>query len=234
MEEPKLKVKIRDRKGKGYARKLRREGNIPAILYGHHLRQSIPLEVELKEFRGFLSSYPGAREKVFILELADQKMNNQREVIVKDIQYDPLKRVLRHIDFYEITRGEKVTTVVPLSFVGEAKGVKKGGVVECLRRELEVECLPIDIPSAIEVDITLLDIGDHLSIKDLKISSKIKLIAHPEDRVVSVVSPVRREEIEKIEEEVKVSPEEVEVVGKKKEEEEKESEEVSREQKRTG
>ena len=225
MEEPRLKVRVRYKKGKGYARKLRRKGFVPAILYGHRLKESIPLEVELKEFRRFLSLHPEAREKVFVLEVADQKGESEREVILKDIQYEPLKGILQHIDFYEITRGEKVTTFVPLSFVGEAKGVKKGGVVEYLRRELEIECLPQDIPSTIEVDITSLDVGDHLNVKDLKIPPKVRVLAHPEERVLSVVSPVRKEEIE--EEGVKVSPEEVEVVGRKKEKEETSREESS-------
>jgi len=227
MEEPKLRVKIRDKKGKGYARKLRREGILPAVLYGHHLKEGIPLEVELKEFRQFLSLHPEVREKVFILDLADQKKDSQREVIIKEIQREPVKRSLQHIDFYEITRGEEITTVVPLSFIGEAQGVKKGGIVEYLRREVEIECLPKDIPAAIEVDVTPLDIGHHLSVKDLKVSSKIKILDHPEERVVSVVTPVRKEVVE---EEVKAAPEEVEVVGKKKEKEEVEEEETPEEQ----
>lgn len=227
MEKPKLRVKIRDKKGKGYARELRRKGVLPAVLYGHRFKAGISLEVELREFRKFLSLHPEARERVFVLDLADQKKDSQREVIIKDMQYEPVKRGLQHIDFYEITRGEKITTVVPLSFVGKAQGVEKGGIVEYLQREVEIECFPKDIPSAIEMDITSLDIGDHLSVKDLKVSSKIKILIHPEERVVSVVTPVRKEVVE---EEVKVVPEEVEVVGEEKEKEEVSGEGISREQ----
>ena len=225
MEEPKLRAKIRDKMGKGYARKLRKRGSLPAILYGRHLRESIPLEIEMEELRQFLSLHPAAREKVFTLNLIDEKANEKREVIIKSFQRDPVKRELQHIDFYEITRGEKITTIVPLSFVGKAQGVKKGGIVEYLQREVEIECFPRDIPTTIEVDLTPLDIGDSLSVKDLKVPSKVKILTYPEERIVSIVPPARREEVE---EEVKAAPEEVEVVGKKEKEAEVSGQETSK------
>jgi len=218
MEKISLKVKIRDKTGKEYAQKLRRKGALPAILYGPHLKKSLPLELGEEDLHGFLSHLLKG-EKVITLDIINEEKNKEREVIIKDVQRDWLKGNLQHIDFYEITRGEEVSTIVPLSFIGKAKGEKMGGVVEHLLREVKIECLPKNIPSAIEVDISSLDIGDFLDIKDLVIPSGVKVINHPEERVVTVLAPTRVEEEEVLEE----KEEEVEVISRK----EKEGEDVS-------
>jgi len=214
MEKIRLKVKLRDKTGKEYARKLRKKEILPAVLYGPHLKKSLSLEVELKDLRSFLSHFH-EKEKIITLDIVDQKVNKKREVIIKEVQRNWVSGSLQHIDFYEITRGEKITTMVPLSFVGKAQGEKLEGIVEHLVREVEVECLPRNLPSAIEVDITSLDTGDFLEVKDLTVPSEVKVITHPQEVVVSVVSPMRKEEEEKVEEEE--IAEEVEVVGKKEE-----------------
>ncbi len=233
MEKIRLKVKLRDKTGKEYARKLRKKEILPAVLYGPHLKKSLSLEVELKDLRSFLSHFH-EKEKIITLDIVDQKVNKKREVIIKEVQRNWVSGSLQHIDFYEITRGEKITTMVPLSFVGKAQGEKLEGIVEHLVREVEVECLPRNLPSAIEVDVTSLDTGDFLEVKDLIVPSEVKVITHPQEVVVSVVFPMRKEEEEKVEEEE--IAEEVEVVGKKekkaeevpgKEEKEKKVEEVS-------
>ena len=216
-----LKAKLREKTGKGYARKLRREGMIPAILYGHHLKGSISLEVERKELKDIMS-HRSPHEQILTLDIVNQKANKKWEVIVKSTQKNWLKGGVQHIDFLQVTRGEKLTTTVPLSFVGKTRGEKIGGIVEHLVREVEVECVPRDIPPVIEVDVTLLGIGDSLRVRDLKVSPEVKVITHLEEIVVSVISPAREEVV--VTEEEKVSPEEVEVVGEKKEEEEGETE----------
>ncbi len=220
METVRLKVKLRDKVGKGYARKLRREGGLPAILYGPHLKISLPLEIEREDLREFTSRLSKG-EMVITLDIINEKKNKEREVIVKDVQRDWLKGGLQHIDFYEITRGEEVSTAVPLSFIGKAEGEKLGGVVEHLLREVKIECLPSNIPLNIEVDISSLDIGDFVDIKDLAIPSGVKVVNHPEERVVAVLPPTKVEE--EVEEEE--AEEEVEVIGK----EEREGEEASEE-----
>ena len=224
MEKISLKVKIRDKTGKEYIRKLRKKGALPAILYGPHLKRSLPLEVGREEMRSFLPHLLKG-EKVITLDIINEKKNKEREVIVKDVQRDWLKGSLQHIDFYEITRGEEVSTAVPLSFIGKAKGEKMGGVVEHLLREVKIECLPKNIPSAIEVDVSSLDIGDFLDIKDLVIPSGVKIINSPEERVVAVLAPTRVEEEEILEE----KEGEVEVIAKKEKEEKEVSEEKSEE-----
>lgn len=221
METVRLKVKLRDKVGKGYARKLRREGGLPAILYGPHLKISLPLEIEREDLHGFTSSLSKG-ETVITLDIINEKKNKEREVIVKDVQRDWLRGGLQHIDFYEITRGEEVSTAVPLSFIGKAEGEKLGGVVEHLLRDVKIECLPSNIPLNIEVDISSLDIGDFVDIKDLAIPSGVKVVNHPEERVVAVLPPTRVEE--EVEEEE--AEEEVEVIGKEEREGEEASEEV--------
>jgi len=222
MEKRKLKVKLRDRTGKEYVKKLRKNGLLPAVLYGPHLKKSLPLEVDIKELRSFLSQSDKA--KIITLEITDQKTDKQHNVIIKDSQWDLIKGDLQHLDFYAVTRGETVTTTVPISFVGKSQGEKIGGIVEHLVRELDLECLPKDLPSIIEVDITPLGLGDSLSVGDVKVPSGIKVLTHPQEVVVSVVSPAKEEV--KVEE--KEAVEEVEVVGKEKEIEETEKEETEK------
>lgn len=222
MEKRKLKVNLRDRTGKEYVKKLRKNGVLPAVLYGPHLKKSLPLEVDIKELHSFLSQSDKA--KIITLEITDQKTDKQHNVIIKDSQWDLVKGDLQHLDFYAVTRGETVTTTVPISFMGKSQGEKIGGIVEHLVRELEIECLPKDLPSVIEVDITPLGLGDSLSVGDIKVPSNIKVLTHPQESVVSVVSPVREEV--KVEE--KEAAEEVEVVGKEKEIEEAEEEETQK------
>ncbi len=222
MEKRKLKVKLRDRTGKEYVKKLRKDGVLPAVLYGPHLKKSLPLEVDMKELRSFLSQSDKA--KIITLEITDQKTDKQHNVIIKDSQWDLIKGDLQHLDFYAVTRGETVTTTVPISFVGKSQGEKIGGIVEHLVRELEIECLPKDLPSIIEVDITPLGLGDSLSVGDVKVSSGIKVLTHPQEVVVSVVLPAKEEV--KVEE--KEAVEGVEVVGKEKEIEETEKEETEK------
>jgi len=222
MEKRKLKVKLRDRTGKEYVKKLRKNGVLPAVLYGPHLKKSLSLQIDIKELRSFLSQSDKA--KIITLEITDQKTDKQHNVIIKDSQRDLIKGDLQHLDFYAVTRGETVTTTVPISFVGKSQGEKIGGIVEHLVRELDLECLPKDLPSIIEVDITPLGLGDSLSVGDVKVPSGIKVLTHPQEVVVSVVSPAKEEV--KVEE--KEAVEEVEVVDKGKEIEETEKEETQK------
>ncbi len=221
MDIPKLKVRIREKTGKGYAKKLRRKGFIPAVLYGPHLEESIPLEIELSEFKDLFSKLSEGG-KVITLEIVNADENKEREVILKDVQRSWLKGGLQHVDFYEITRGEKISTTVPLRLVGEAKGAKKGGVVEQLVREIEIECTPEKIPPHIDIPLDDLDIGDSLRVKDLQVPPDIKVVTHPDEVIVSILSPVSEEEIEKLEEEKVMETQEVEVVRKEKKKEEEE------------
>lgn len=218
MGKPALKVKIREKIGKGHARRLRKKGLMPAILYGPHLEESIPLKINVSELNSFLSSL-SEEDRIFTLQFADEDKEDKREVIIKDTQYNWMRGKLEHIDFYEITRGEAISTKIPLSLMGDSPGAEKGGVVEQVIREVEVECLPENIPPHIDVNLEELEIGDSLRIKDLQIPPGVKILASPEEVVVSILSPISEEELEKLEEEKGVEAEEVEVIEKERKEE---------------
>ncbi len=224
MERLTLKVKLREKTGKGYARKLRREGMIPAILYGSHLKESVSLELEKKELKDIMS-HRSPHDQIFNLDIVTQKANREHEVIVKSVQRNWLRGGIQHIDFLEVTRGEKLTTAVPFSFVGKSQGEKLGGIVEHLVREVEVECLPRDIPAVIEVDVSSLDIGDSLKVKDVKVPPQVKVLTHHEETVVTVAAPAPEEvAVAEEEKEEGVPAEEVELVDEKKEKKEGETE----------
>ena len=219
MEQIPLEAKVRTQTGKGAVRKLRRQGRIPAILYGGE-GGSVPLEVEEREFETLRAAAAGQN---VITNLKLDGKSGESVALVKDIQHHPVTERILHIDFCRISLKEKLTVAVPIAVVGESDGVKQGGIVEHLLWEVDVECLPTQIPEKIEVDITTLNIGDTIHIRDLKEEEGIKILTDAEKTVLSVVPPaVVKEEV--VEEEAA----EPEVVG---EEEKKPGEEKPEEQK---
>jgi len=182
--------------GKGVARKLRREGKIPGIIYGPGI-SPIPIALLAK---GALSYLKGnwSEAKVWDMKVNEEPM----KVIIKDVQTDPITDEVLHVDFYAVTAGKALTLAVPLRFEGEPIGVKEGGVVEYLMDELEIECLPKDIPEEIVVDVRGLRIGDTLFVKDLPVSKNIKIKENPDLPVVTVLGlEEEKAEVEESEEE---------------------------------
>ncbi|HEC83421.1 MAG TPA: 50S ribosomal protein L25/general stress protein Ctc [Firmicutes bacterium] len=186
-----LKVKMRNEVGKGRAKKLRAAGLIPAILYGEG-EESRPLVVSYKDFHPVL--HTAARENVILdlkIEGAEQE---DIKAIIREIQYHPVKRDILHVDFQHISMTKEITVNVPIEVVGEPVGVKtKGGILETILREVEVECLPANIPDKIVVDVSELDVGDSLQVSDLRIENA-RIIEDPESTVVTVVAPTVVEE----------------------------------------
>jgi len=186
-----LKVKMRNEVGKGRAKKLRAAGLIPAILYGEG-EESCPLVVSYKDFHPVL--HTAARENVILdlkIEGAEQE---DIKAIIREIQYHPVKRDILHVDFQHISMSKEITVNVPIEVVGEPVGVKtKGGILETILREVEVECLPANIPDKIVVDVSELDVGDSLQVSDLRIENA-RIIEDPESTVVTVVAPTVVEE----------------------------------------
>jgi large subunit ribosomal protein L25 len=190
MEQITVQSSVREQKGKGPNRRLRVAGKIPAVLYGHK-SQNMALEVDPKEIFKILQSDSG-ENTIFLLQVPGKEKIN---CLIKEYQLEPVSHRLLHADFYEVAMDEVLEVDVPLEVVGEAYGVKtEGGLLDIVHRELRVECLPGDIPENIEVDVTELKIGDHIRVKDLKISEKIKILDDPETVVVAVEHP-RAEEL---------------------------------------
>ncbi len=217
MERPVLTAEIREGIGKEKAKKLRSKGLIPAIFYGPRT-ESIPLVIDSKELAKALQTEAG--ENVLIdLDIRKGARANRKVVMLKDIQIDPLQRVTLHTDFYEVTMDEMVTVEVPVHLIGKPEGTKVGGILEQVRRVIQVQCLPGDIPKSIDVDVSGLMIGDSIHVEDIK-TEKAKIIYETNFTIATVVPPAVEEKVAEA-----VAPEAVEgVEAEEKEEEEKEEE----------
>lgn len=219
MDRPVLRAETREMKKKGGARKLRAQDQIPAIFYGPRT-QTIPLAVNSRELYKALHTEAG--ENVLIeLDIQNAEQANRRVVMLKDIQIDPLKSRILHADFYEVSMDELVTVEIPVHLVGKPEGVKVGGILEQVRRTIEIECLPGDIPRSIEVDVSDLKIGDSIHVEEVKLE-KGKILLDPSLPIVTVVPPaVEEKEVVPVAEAEIIAGEE----GEEKEEKEEEEEE---------
>jgi len=206
MEALELQAQVREEKGKGYARKLRREGLLPCVLYGSEI-DSIPLTVKTAELdRVIREGGPNALIKV--------KVDGKEYItIVREVQNHPVTKDYLHADLQRISLKEKLQTLVPLQFVGESPGVEQGGVLQHLLREVEVECLPTEIPEFVEVDISNLGFGESLTVADLSAGPGVDIITDPETLVVSIVAPETEEEPAEGEAEAEPEPKEPARVG---------------------
>jgi len=171
----------REKTGKQVAKKLRREGLLPAVIYGGGRPEATPIAIPAKEVRRLKHHHGLVKVK-----LDDE----ERMCILKDIQYNWLGDVPIHVDFQEVTFGETIEVVVELEFVGTPVGVsEEGGVLEILKREVAIETLPRAIPEKIIVDISNLHAGDALHVGDLPLPEGAKLVDNPEETVVVVTEP---------------------------------------------
>ncbi len=182
-----LTAKPRDRKGKEYAKKLRKDGWVPAIMYGKG-EANATLMINAHDFETFFRKSHG--ENV-ILTLKVEG-NQEKKVIVKDIQRDPIYGKLEHVDFQIIHAGEKIVANVPIVLNGTPKGVKEGGVLEHNIKEVQIRAVPSKLPPHIEFNIDSLEIGDAIKIGDIKIED-IEVLDDPEE-IICAVHHGRKEE----------------------------------------
>jgi large subunit ribosomal protein L25 len=185
MEAKKLNVEARQGAGKGAAGRLRGNGKIPAIIYGHTSPTSIT--VDAREFR---NAFKRITENT-IVEL--HMPGGVHEVLVKDYQKDNLTGQILHVDFYEFEKGKALRTRVPIRLVGNPIGVKEGGILESLLHVLEVECLPKDLPEELTLDINELGLDRALHVKDLVLPDGVRALQTP-DQVVCLVAHRKAEE----------------------------------------
>jgi len=191
MAETVLNATLRESVGKGSSRSLRREGLAPAVVYGRAL-ETCSLVIEPKELHRVLSSEAGLNA---LITLKGDGPFDGQVVIVKDLQEDPIKRDILHVDFKSIDMKEKISVMVPVHTIGQAPGVKEGGQLQVVRHELEVDCLPTAIPNAIEVDVSALEIGDVVHIEDVPVEPGVEIPHEVNFTVVTVVG-LRPEEEE--------------------------------------
>lgn len=197
MEKIDLKASVRESVGNGPARALRRAGQIPAILYGRNT-QPVLLSVNSKELEQVLSKGSFGQ---FILNLVIQNGKQvTKAAMIKELQIHPVSGHLIHIDFYEIDMKRQIRVMVPVVTTGQSVGVEEGGMLNIVRREIEVFCLPGDIPESFEIDISALDIGDSIHLEDLPLGENVEVDSEVNYTVVTVLSP-KVEELEAVEEE---------------------------------
>jgi large subunit ribosomal protein L25 len=190
MAEPVLQATLRETSGKANAGRLRREGNVPCVLYGVE-KESISLAVNQKELVKLLSE----AHSVINVKFDDKEQKS----VIKEIQYHPVKGDIIHVDLQRIKAGQEIQISVPIKFVGESPGVKVGGVFQTIRTELDISTLPRYLPNEIEIDISAMEMGDTIHIGDLQLEN-ITINHDPDSSVCSIVLPKIARELEALEE----------------------------------
>lgn len=188
MEERTIEAWIREEKGKGPARRLRRENKVPAILYGPNT-SPIMLTVRRADIERIMRSAEKEAVVFFDMKLHANGKDIEKKVMFKEIQIDPIKDVPLHVDFYEIAMDKEITVDIPIKLVNTPVGVSKGGILEHITREITVSCLPDKLIDTLEVDVSKLDIGDSIHIKDIEFPAGIKPEEDPDTTIAVVVAP---------------------------------------------
>ncbi|RPJ53409.1 MAG: 50S ribosomal protein L25 [Acidobacteria bacterium] len=213
--EATLEAVRRDGRGKGAARRTRRDGRVPAVYYGADKREdgrplAIPITVDPKELLGILHSESGANTLISLkLDGGDSR------VMIREYQLDPVTHRLLHADFYKVAMDKKVAVMVPIVVKGEPRGVKQqGGLLDFVHREVEIECLPADIPESIEVDVSELLVGQSVRLREVSTDVRWQPLTDPEVMLVHVVAPKLQAEAPAAEAATPAAPAEPEVIKK--------------------
>lgn len=179
-----LNAQPREQTGKGVARKLRREGRVPAIVYGHG-DETRPLTIDAHELEKLLSTISVENT---LIDLKIEGTRKATPALIREVQYHPVRSQVLHIDLYQVHAGEKIHLEIPIRLTGTPAGVREdGGILQEVLRELHVECLPKDIPEALEFDVSEMRIGDAVHVSDL--SAPNVRILNDADLVVCTVTP---------------------------------------------
>jgi large subunit ribosomal protein L25 len=210
MDQKILNAEPRTETGKGPARRLRRAGKIPAIVYGHEAPKSLSIEA-----REFHREFHTVSESTLIkLKFTD----GDRDVLIKDYSEDIRTGDVLHIDFYEVEKGRKVQTRIALEVEGSPVGVREGGILEHTLYEVDIECLPKDLPEHMVVDVSGLALGESLHVSDIPVPGGVEILNSPEQTVASITMP--RAAVEEEEGEAGAEAAEPSVIGEEASEEE--------------
>ncbi|UFS68884.1 50S ribosomal protein L25 [Geomonas sp. RF6] len=192
MSELALQVELREELGKGVCRRLRAAGRVPAVVFGRGMT-SVPVSLNTKELTQAIAQAGGANH---IFSLKGAAGLEGAPVIVSEILRDRFKGIPLHVDLHKVNMAEKVKVKVPVNLVGTAIGAKEGGLVDFSMHELEVECLPAEIPEHIDVDITEVALGHSLHVGDVVAPSGVVILDDPSASVVSILGRKAAEEVE--------------------------------------
>ena len=185
-----LEATSRDSFGKNEARRTRRDGRVPAVLYGGDSKEAVPISVEPKALLRILHSESGANTLIS-LKLAG---GGDARVLVKEYQLDPITHQVLHADFYRVAMDKVIEVTIPVVIKGEPKGVKQqGGILEFIRREIEIECLPGDIPEHVEIDVSELMLHQGIRVRDIPVDPKWKPRSDADMMLVHVIMPKAEE-----------------------------------------
>lgn len=189
MAENQLQVELRDRCGKGAARKLRAAGRIPAVCYGQGT-DSVLIALEPRTLEKILSRSAAGMNT--LIDLVVDGPLGGRKVLVKELQRDPVSGMPLHADLLAIDVTRRVEVSVPLQITGKAAGVELGGILDQALREVELACLPTAIPEEVQVDVSPLQLGESLHIRDIPLPEGVELLSDPDLSVVSIVAPAEQ------------------------------------------
>ncbi|MEC0228859.1 50S ribosomal protein L25 [Paenibacillus alba] len=184
-----LKAEARKEATKSDIKQLRAKGRIPAIVYGKKVAATV-ITVDQKELMALLRHNPHA---IIDLDLPDG--GGKQPVMINEIQRNPLSRVLLHVDFHQINMDEPVKTVVALEFIGEAEGAKEGGIVQIQMHELEIRCLPSQIPGSIQVDISNVGLGENILVNQITVPAGIEVKSDSNDLILTVLAPQKETDV---------------------------------------
>jgi large subunit ribosomal protein L25 len=186
-QQVKLKVHKRSLIGRNAIKRIKEKGLVPGIVYGSN-QTPIPLEVDDRVLSKVLAH--ASSEHILVeLEIVDGNHSTNKLALIQEVQHNPLKRGLLHVDFQAVSTTEKITSSVPIEAVGDALGVRTfGGLLEHSLRTLEVQCYPQDLPGAIPIDVTNLNIGESLHVRDIQLPAGVEAITDEDLTVVSVVA----------------------------------------------
>ena len=189
MEDTKLIAKKRELQGSSNARRIRKSGSLPGVIYGDG-EEATAIQIDMHDFEQMLHHHAS---ETMLVEVAIEGAGDVT-ALVKDVQHHPVTGDLLHADFQKVDANKPIQVEIALAIVGEAAGVKAGGTLEVVMHALAVECLPGDLVESIEVEVSEMEIGDVLHVSDIQLDSKLKLLSDPEAIVVSVAEPRAEEE----------------------------------------
>ncbi len=196
-EEQILNCYYRTDSGKQKAKKMRRNEMLPGVIYGHNLKP-VPIAVAEKEFLNLWRKIHGKQVVLDLIIHRDDKKEERVQGFLQDYQHSLLTEKFLHLDFHQVKAREKIRLDIPVELVGAAPGEKKGGVVDQLLREIEVEALPRDLPEKFTVSIDQLEMGDSIYVSDLPAVDGVQVLTNPEEPVVSVLVPRKEAEPEEV------------------------------------
>lgn len=198
METIPLKATLRSETGTRAARRLRAQGIVPGVLYGRGM-DAVPLGVEARELLKRIGRHT-ARGTIVNLEIEGGDVED-KHAIIREVQWHPVTQEPLSVDFFRISLTERITVPVSIQLVGEPVGVEEGGVLDHVLREVEISVLPLQVPEALQLDVSQLQVGDSLQVRDIAAPEGVEILSDPDETVAVVVAPSEVEEVEEAPEE---------------------------------